>query len=402
MTLERWSQVQDLYLEAEALPEDARAEFLDGACEGDASLRAEVEALLGAAQTTRGLFERPNPTLPGETLGRPLGPGTRLGPWSIERLVGRGGMGEVYAARRADGAFELRVAIKVLKRGLDTDAVVARFSRERRILAQLDHPNIAHVLDAGASDDGRPFLAMEYVEGTPITEYARAQNLSTAAVLQLMITVCEAVQAAHARRIVHRDLKPSNVLVSTRGQVKLLDFGIAKALTEDDADATRLAGEAMVLTPSYAAPEQLLGKPASPASDVYALGVILYQLLAERFPHRRAGLSTREIALGLNQETTERPSTALRRERGRLPEAQRLERLHAVSKDLDLIVLKALHLDSGRRYSAAQELADDLRRLLESRPVQARPDSLAYRTGRFIRRNRRALLQLGAAGLIER
>jgi WD40 repeat protein/tRNA A-37 threonylcarbamoyl transferase component Bud32 len=400
MNSERQLRVRELFAEAQALPEDARAEFLEGACEGDAGLCAEVESMLAAAQATRGLLDRPEATRPGERSDRPLGPGTRLGPWSVERLIGRGGMGEVYEARRADGAFELRIAIKLLKRGLDTDAVVARFGRERRILAQLDHPNIAHVLDAGVAADGRPFLAMEYVEGSAITEYARTHGLSTAGVLRLMITACEAAQAAHAKRIVHRDLKPSNVMVSSQGQVKLLDFGIAKALSEEDDDATRLAGEATVLTPSYAAPEQLLGRPATPASDVYALGVILYQMLVERLPHRRAGLSSSRIALELDRETRERLSSVLRRERGRLPEQQRIERLHAVSKDLDLIVLKALHAEAGHRYPSGQELADDLRRLMESRPVLARPDSIAYRAGRFVRRNRRGLLQLGGAGSI--
>ena len=405
MSHERWARVQALYLEVEALPESAHPEFLDSACSGDPGLRAEIEALLQSAMETREVFERPDPAVSGGGVERPLTVGTRLGPWSIERLVGRGGMGEVYEAKRADGAFELRVAIKLLKRGLDSGAVVARFTKERRILAQLDHPNIAHVLDAGVAADGRPFLAMEFVEGRSITEYCRAQELKIAAILRLMITVCEAVQAAHAKRIVHRDLKPSNVLVTLQGQVKLLDFGIAKALAEEDAEATRLAGEMMALTPAYAAPEQLRGHAASPASDVYALGVILYQLLAERLPHQRSGRSTTDIALGLDKETIERPSTVLRKERGRLPEPQRIERMHAVSKDLDLIVLRALHAEAGRRYANAQAFADDLQRLLDHRPILARPDSLAYRASRFIRRNRlpvaatAAVLLALAAGL---
>jgi WD40 repeat protein/tRNA A-37 threonylcarbamoyl transferase component Bud32 len=394
MSLERWSRVQALYLEAEALPQEARSDFLENSCGGDSTLRAEVESLLQSSQATRGVFERADPSVPAEPAGPALPAGTRLGHWSIDSLIGRGGMGEVYAARRADGAFELRVAIKLLKRGLDSDALVARFGRERRILAQLDHPNIAHVLDAGVAVDGRPFLAMEFVEGKPITEYARSETLPTAAVLRLMITACEAVQAAHAKRIVHRDLKPSNLLVSHQGQVKLLDFGIAKLLAEEDAQLTRLAGEATSLTPAYAAPEQLLGRDASPATDVYALGVILYLLLAERLPHQRSGRSIREIELSLSRETIESPSLVLRRERGLLPERQRLERLHAVSRDLDLIVLKALHAEPLRRYASAQGLADDLRRLLENRPVLARRDSLAYRAGRFVRRNRRTLAQL--------
>jgi len=397
---QRGSRAQALYVKAEGLPAEARTAFLDDACGGDAALRAEVEALLkGDAETraaTRGAAEEEPPSQPGGEREDSLGAGTLLGPWRIERRVGRGGMGEVYEAQRADGAFELRAAVKLLKRGLDTDAVVARFNRERRILAQLDHANIAHVLDAGVAPDGRPFLVMEYVEGRPITEYVRDQVLPMNELLQLLITVCEAVQAAHAKRIVHRDLKPSNVLVTPQGQVKLLDFGIAKALAEEDANVTHLAGEASAMTPAYAAPEQFLGAPATPATDVYALGVILYQLLVDRLPHARGGRTTHDIVRTLDQETIERPSTVLRKDRGRLPESLRLARLKSASGDLDLVVLKALHAEASRRYADARALADDLRRLLDHRPIQARPDSSAYRVGRFIRRNRVPVAAAGA------
>ncbi len=398
MSTERWSQVQALYLEAEALPEDARAEFLSDNCGDDAAMRAEVERLLLSSQATSGAFQRTDSTQPSEPVERPLTAGTRLGPWSIERLAGRGGMGEVYEAKRADGAFELRVAIKLLKRGLDSEAFVARFSRERRILAQLDHPNIARVLDAGVTGDGRPFLVMEYVEGRSLVEYARMLELGVRARLSLTITICEAVQAAHARHIVHRDLKPGNVLVTAQGQVKLLDFGVAKALAEEDTDSTRLAGEVSALTPAYASPEQLLGQSATPGGDVYALGVMLFQLLTDRLPHQRSGRSVNEIMLGLSHETTQRPSVALRKERGRLQEAHRRERIHAISGDLDRIVLKTLHAEASRRYADAGELAQDLRRFLEHKPVLARPDSLAYRASRFARRNRLAVLAM--AGIL--
>ncbi|MDP3293803.1 MAG: serine/threonine-protein kinase [Nevskia sp.] len=301
-------------------------------------------------------------------------------------------MGEVYQARRADQAFELRVAIKLLKRGLDTHQVIRRFLLERRILAQLTHPNIAHALDAGAAPDGRPYLVMEYVEGRPITEYARAgsnaQVLSIIERLRLMIIVCQAVQEAHKRQIVHRDLKPSNVLVTAEGQVKLLDFGIAKSLSEEEVDATRMAGEASALTPAYAAPEQILGQAITPATDVYALGVMLYELLTARLPHRREGRSASVIVVELNKETVLRPSTVLRQERGRLPEPERASRLREVSKDLDLIAVKALHPETARRYADAEALGDDLQRLLDQRPILARPDSLAYSASRFVRRNR--------------
>ncbi len=396
MDASRWSKVQALYLEVRGLPAEARAESLDQLCGGDAALRAEVEAELRGDSETRAATDAGTSTDPGGPEGSQMPTGTRLGAWQIVRLVGRGGMGEVYEAQRADGTFELRAAVKLLKRGLDTDAVVARFNRERRILAQLDHPNIAHVLDAGVAPDGRPFLVMEYVDGRAITDYARRRDLATSELLQLMTTVCEAVQAAHAKKIVHRDLKPSNVLVTPEGQVKLLDFGIAKALAEeDDSEATRL-GSSMAMTPAYAAPEQVLGLPATPASDVYALGCILYQLLVERLPHARGGRTAAEIAREADKETIERPSTVLRKDRGRMTESLRLLRLRAASSDLDLIVLKALHAESQRRYAVARELSEDLQRLLDNRPVLARPDTTAYRTGRFIRRNRVAVAAAAA------
>jgi serine/threonine-protein kinase len=479
MAAERWAKIQTVYREVEALSGDARGRYLDQACIGDPSLRAEVEALLRRDSGTLGnvdvglpaqslaetrgegdpvtwskalsTFERmlglqgaerelelarlaeAKPALHhqvvelvaaheeasragflstrqreqqlrsiqrqvGEDAEESLYAGTKMGPWQITRLAGRGGMGEVYEAQRADGAFEMRAAVKLLKRGLDTAAVVDRFNRERRILAQLDHPNIAHVLDAGVAEDGRPFLVMEYVDGQPITEYVRNREVPTAPLIQLMITACEAVQAAHAKQIIHRDLKPSNVLVTPQGQIKLLDFGIAKVLAEDnDSQATRLGESAM--TPAYAAPEQLLGAPATPATDVYALGCILYQLLVERLPHARGGRSTHDIAKTLDKETIERPSTVLRKERGRLPEPIRLARLKSTTKDLDLIVLKALHPEAQRRYADAQGVAEDLQRLLDQRPVLARPDSVAYRIGRFVQRNR-ALVAATAAVIL--
>ena len=392
MTDDRATRPQALFDEASLLPWDQRGEFLDRACAGDAVLRLDLERQLRNVGDTVVVLDRSALTGDTESPPEPLQAGTLLGPWEIERLVGQGGMGEVYQARRADQAFELRVAIKLLKRGLDTHQVIRRFLLERRILAQLTHPNIAHALDAGAAPDGRPYLVMEYVEGQAITDYARiaanGQPLSIVEMLRLMIIVCQAVQEAHKRQIVHRDLKPSNVLVTAEGQVKLLDFGIAKSLSEEEVDATRMAGEATALTPAYAAPEQILGQPITPATDVYALGVMLYELLTARLPHRREGRSASVIVVELGKETVLRPSTVLRQERGRLPEPERASRLRDVSKDLDLIAVKALHPDTARRYADAEALGDDLQRLLDQRPILARPDSLAYSASRFVRRNR--------------
>ncbi|WP_273455367.1 serine/threonine-protein kinase [Nevskia ramosa] len=392
MTDDRATRLQALFDEASLLPWDQRGEFLDRVCAGDVALRLDLERQLRNVGDTVVVLDRSAMTGETELPPEPLQAGTLLGPWEIERLVGQGGMGEVYQARRADQAFELRVAIKLLKRGLDTHQVIRRFLLERRILAQLTHPNIAHALDAGAAPDGRPYLVMEYVEGQAITDYARTgtngQALSITEMLRLMIVVCQAVQEAHKRQIVHRDLKPSNVLVTAEGQVKLLDFGIAKSLSEEEVDATRMAGEATALTPAYAAPEQILGQAITPATDVYALGVMLYELLTARLPHRREGRSASVIVVELDKETVLRPSTVLRQERGRLPEPERASRLRDVSKDLDLIAIKALHPDTARRYADAEALGDDLQRLLDQRPIQARPDSLAYSASRFVGRNR--------------
>ncbi|MBA4285384.1 MAG: hypothetical protein C0434_07605 [Xanthomonadaceae bacterium] len=399
MTDDRPRRVQALFDEAALLPWDRRGAFLDRVCAGDAPLRAELEQRLRNMGDTIAVLDRASIPEAHEPEEPVLQPGTVLGPWAIEDIIGQGGMGEVYRARRADHAFELQVAIKLLKRGLDTQQVVRRFLLERRILAQLSHPNIAHALDAGAAPDGRPYLVMEYVAGRPITEYSRVQAHSVVDRLRLLITVCRAVQEAHQRQIVHRDLKPSNVLVTGAGQVKLLDFGIAKSLDDEGVDATRVAGEATALTPAYAAPEQILGQAPTPAVDVYALGVMLYELLTARLPHRREGRSASVLVAELGNETVIRPSTVLRQERGRLPEPERLSRLRSISRDLDLIVLKALHPEAARRYRSAQELADDLQRLLEQRPVLARADSMAYRAGRFVRRNRLAVAAAAAAML---
>ena len=314
--------------------------------------------------------------------------GTLVGPYRLRALLGRGGMGEVWEAERADGQFEQIVALKLLKRGMDSAAVLTRFLRERQILARLEHPNIARLLDGGVAADGRPYLVLERVAGEPIQHWCRRRNSPVEERLRLMIAVCEAVDAAHRSLIVHRDLKPSNILVDTDGRVKLLDFGIAKLLTggeESEADRTRL--EERVLTPAYAAPEQILGQPVTTATDVYALGVVLYELLAGQLPHRRDTGSALALAEEVERETLVRPS--------RIAAASGDAR--QLAGDLDTIVLKALAREPGRRYGGAAALADDLRRHLEGRPVLARPDRLGYRVGKFVGRHR---VVVGAAALV--
>jgi serine/threonine-protein kinase len=319
-----------------------------------------------------------------------LAAGARIGAWSVVAPLGAGGMGEVYEVARADGAYEGRAALKLLKRGMDSAELVARFRAERQILARLDHPAIARLYDGGIAPDGRPYLVMELVRGAPIT--AGAERLPIAERLRRFLVVCDAVEAAHRALVVHRDLKPSNLLVSPEGDVKLLDFGIAKLLDRDaDATATRL--DHRVLTPAYAAPEQITGGAVTTATDVYALGTVLYELLTGRLPHARRTSSLADLAREVERETVERPSAAAERAASEAGGGAHARRLRG---DLDAIVLRALSREPERRYRSAAALADDLRRHLDGRPVEARPDSALYRAGRFARRHRLAVAATAA------
>lgn len=380
LTAPEWARVEVLFPQASTLPSTERASYLDQHCGNEPRVRQEIEAMLAAADTGNDWLKRPVSVHAPERMADIVPAGTRLGAWEIKALIGHGGMGEVYLAERADGAFSMRAAVKLLKRDLIADRNAERFLRERRVLAGLSHPNIARVLDAGTTGDGHPYLVMEYVHGARITDYSRMQALPPKAVVLLMQAVAEAVAEAHRQRIVHRDLKPANVLVTEDGQVKLLDFGIARLLDEPDT-----AGS-LPMTPAYAAPEQINGLEPTPASDVYALGVMLFQLLTQRLPHRREGLPLPVIAASLGAETTERPSLVVFRAEGLLSTVQRLRQAEALAGDLDWIVLKALQADPQRRYQSAGELADDLDRYLEQRPVLARPDSAIYRATRFTQR----------------
>jgi non-specific serine/threonine protein kinase/serine/threonine-protein kinase len=330
--------------------------------------------------------------------------------------IGRGGMGAVYLGVRDDDAFQKRVAIKVLKRGMDTDSIVRRFRNERQILAGLEHPNIASLLDGGTTPDGRPYFAMEYVEGRPLVDYCETHGLDTAARVRLFRSVCSAVQYAHQNLIIHRDLKPANVLVTADGTPKLLDFGIAKLLSP------RLAGHTLaptvaglqLMTPEYASPEQVRGDTVTTATDIYSLGVVLYELLTGRRPYRLTSRIPADIARVICESVPVRPSTAVTRigaatdigdeltvdpssapartkrdERPRTVDVQRLRR--ELAGDLDTIALKALSKEPDRRYASVDQLSEDLRRHLEGLPVIARKDTLGYRAAKFVRRNRVAV-----------
>jgi non-specific serine/threonine protein kinase/serine/threonine-protein kinase len=342
-----------------------------------------------------------------------VGEDGRLGPYRLIREIGHGGMGTVYLGVRSDDAFQKRVAIKVLKRGMDTDSIVRRFRHERQILASLEHPFIASLLDGGSTPDGRPYFAMEYVEGQPIVDYCDTHRLDTPARLALFRHVCTAVQYAHQNLVIHRDIKPANVLVTPDGTPKLLDFGIAKLLNPELGGQT-LAPTApglQLMTPEYASPEQVRGDAVTTASDVYSLGVLLYELLAGRLPYRLTSRAPADIVRIVCEAEPMRPSTAItmlrseavtdvaptgaaapeagegpKRDRRMTVDVGRLRR--QLAGDLDNIVLKALSKEPQRRYASADQFSEDVRRHLAGLPVLARKDTWGYRTTKFVRRNR--------------
>lgn len=391
----RWAQVCEVLDALLDAPPSDHARILDARCANDPSLRAEVEALLEAGLRADERLESPVLEWAGTLVEDPTetitdrAAGELIGPWRLIEELGRGGMGTVWLAERADGAFEQHVALKLLKRGLDSDAILERFLAERQILARLTHPNIAHLIDGGVAIDGRPYFAMERVDGEPITRWCDARQLPVRERLRLFLAVIDAVQYAHRQLVVHRDLKPSNILVTATSEVKLLDFGIAKLLDADAgrADSATLTQQGFrMLTPEYAAPEQLRGEAVTTATDVYALGVLLYELLAGKRPGLpKAGSSESATRLPL------RPSTQLADNAAqvRSTSVERLRR--TLCGDLDTIILRALHPEPDRRYGSAEALGEDLRRYLDGRTVNARPDSAWYRTRKFVARNRLAV-----------
>lgn len=318
MTSERWQLIKDLFNATLERGPKQWAKFLDVACPDDPSLRAEVESLLAAHEQAPSLFEKTAGQLASAWLtDAPAGltEGSRVGPYRLQREIGRGGMGVVYLAHRDDRQYEKQVAIKLVKRGMDTDDILRRFRHERQTLATLDHPNIARLLDGGVTEDGLPYFVMEYIEGLPLDAYCDLHKLNTIARLQLFLTVCSAVHYAHQNLIVHRDLKPGNILVTAEGAPKLLDFGIAKLLHQGPSAqslAHTMSG-AWMMTPEYASPEQVRHEPITTASDVYSLGALLYKLLSGHRPYRFTNFSPQEIERVICEQQPQRPSTAVSR-----------------------------------------------------------------------------------------
>jgi len=313
VTPERWQQIRGVFDQASALRLDARAAFLDQACATDSDLRHEVESLLLADDKAgTGFLNTPAIDLTRRFEGDNSSSrvGRRIGAYHILTQIGHGGMGEVYRASRADGQYEKEVAIKLVRGGYDTASVLERFRHERQILASLDHPNIARLLDGGTTDEGIPYLVMELIEGTPIDQYCNANQLNVSQRLRLFVQVCSAVQYAHQRLVIHRDIKPGNILVTQEGVPKLLDFGIAKILDPTAGAETTMAGP---MTPEYASPEQIRGEPITTATDVYSLGVVLYHLLTGRSPYPKNTHAPHEFARVICEWEPERPSTVIQK-----------------------------------------------------------------------------------------
>ncbi len=395
MTPEQMARAEELFFHARTLPAQDRDAVLQS--ESDPVVRDQVIALLGPVPpsflSTPAFETDVLRTLAGSLEPDPLVGGV-IGPYRVEKLLGAGGMGAVYLATRADGAFDQKVAIKVVRRGMDTDEILRRFHFERRTLAQLRHPNIAVLHDGGSLPDGRPYLVMEFVDGIPLNTYCRDNQLGTIERLELFKSVCAAVQFAHQNLVIHRDLKPGNIMVTPDGIPKLLDFGIAKVLAPGNDSVTITGMDAQRLTPEYASPEQIEGRPVTTASDIYSLGVILYEMLAGRTPYQFKTRSSAELQR-LSQTVPPRPSTVVGDSTPESPRTARLRR--ELRGDLDTIVLMAMRAESDRRYSSAEQLSADIDRFLRGLPVIARRDTLWYRTGKFLKR--RALVS-SLAGIV--
>ncbi|HSJ29834.1 MAG TPA: serine/threonine-protein kinase [Longimicrobiales bacterium] len=400
-----WELAADIFADAVDLPRDARARFIAERCGERSRLRTIVERLLAAhdaadpafmreldVQTIRTVIESAGDALDG------------VGPYRFVREIASGGMGQVFLAERRDGQFDQQVAVKLLKRGMDSDAILARFLRERQIVAGLEHPNIARLIDGGIAEDGRPYFVMEYVAGLPITQYCDERRLTIDERLDLFSTVCRAVEYAHRRLIVHRDLKPSNILVTQDGQPKLLDFGIARVLAADDpdADAEPLTIGMTMLTPEYAAPEQLREESVTTAADVYSAGAVLYELLCGRRPFARldavARIQGSDAAVPPLSRAPREPAEAAAIAAARRTDSVRLRR--QLAGDLETIVATALQTAAERRYASAEALREDIRRHRQHLPVRARPDTAIYKCTRFVRRHRISVLATGVAAIL--
>lgn len=409
MTPQEWHKIKEVLETALDLEPNARERFLDSACAGEGLIRREVESLLESHDEEPAFLELPV-AIDAAHLGASLTPenwiGRHLGYYELLEEVGAGGMGAVYRAVRADGQFDKQVAVKLIRSNLSTGFFVSRFKNERQILASLEHPNTARLIDGGVTEEGLPYLVLEFVVGEPIDQYCVRQDLSISERLKLFRTVCSAVQHAHKNLVVHRDLKPGNILVTEDGTPKLLDFGIAKILDpgEEETARDRTLTEMRIMTPDFASPEQVRGDVITTSSDIYSLGVILYLLLTGRRPYHVSSTAPHEIIRAICDTDPGKPSTAVTRFEKLAASAKfdsganaseeteiglnRKKLRRALSGDLDNIVLKALRKEPERRYATVEQLSEDVRRHLEHLPVIARKDTVGYLASKFIMRHK--------------
>jgi eukaryotic-like serine/threonine-protein kinase len=421
MIPERWDEIKGKLHAALELEPEQRAMYLNEVAAADPELRNELESLIASHnQAGEDFLDSPvsqshllwGAEKSAEKNSSPLR-GNRIGPYEIVEEIGLGGMGTVYRAFRADDHYHKEVAIKLVNTGRDSGFVLNRFRNERQILASLDHPNIARLLDGGSTEEGTPYFVMEFIDGQPVNAYCDRHQLTIQARLQLFLQVCSAVQYAHQHLIVHRDIKPGNILVNAEGIPKLLDFGIAKIL-DVEAVTGKFAPTLTVfraMTPAYASPEQIEEKPITTASDVYSLGVVLYELLTGCHPFRREESSPQQIAAAVCESAPEKPSTVLRRMESKTPNLQidaRRRRAFADSSqrskklrgDLDNIIFMAMRKEPQRRYASVEQFAEDIRRHLENRAVIARKDTAGYRASKFIRRHKAGVSATAAVVVI--
>jgi eukaryotic-like serine/threonine-protein kinase len=416
-----WRRIEEVFVAALEMAPEKRTAWLDQQCQGDAPLRREVESLLVAEiESANFLLGSALPKITSLLLddeAETSRSGQHIGPYKILDELGRGGMGVVYLAARGDDQFRQSVAIKLIKRGLDTEDILRRFNNERQILASLNHPNIGKLFDGGTTQEGLPYFVMEYIAGLPLLQYCDEHGLSTTERLQIFRRVCAAVQYAHQHLVIHRDLKPSNILVSEEGEVKLLDFGVAKLLNPDSAaeGMTQTQAVQRVMTPEYASPEQVRGQHVTTATDIYSLGVILYQLLTGARPYELKDTSAEELSRVICDYEPSKPSQVASGQQsvnsgasvrhpqvtsddGRTTKPKpKIQNLKSLRGDIDNIVLMALRKDPARRYRSVEQLSADIERHLKGLPVIARKDTFKYRAGKFVRRNRFAV---AAAALV--
>ena len=395
----RWQQIQKLFHEATELPPSEQQDFLKNACGEDKALLSEILTMLQQDASGTSLLDHPLAEVAHKTLADSVYFSKDLGPYQLIRLLGEGGMGVVYLAERKTVGG--KVAIKILRDAWLSPVRRQRFASEQQTLAQLNHPLIARLYDAATLDDGTPYFVMEYVEGTPLTQYCREHNFCVEERLKLFRVVCEAVQHAHSQAVIHRDLKPSNILVKSDGSVRLLDFGIAKQVESFDLPVDQTTMGLRWMTPAYAAPEQIRGDRIGLNTDVYSLGAILYELLTGELPFDLSNLTPAEAATVITAHEPAKPSTAVRRTGKSESSSSALLLSQAEWADLDVLCLTAMHKDPERRYRSVEGLIRDIDHYLKGEPLEAQPDTIGYRLRKFVARNRRPVILAGAvAGLV--